>query len=139
MGAVYAALSDVILFSANLTAHEQEQAESLIDTACAKLRLTAKRYGKDLDAMIEADEDLETAVKSVIVTSVKRALQTYSDGDLTAAQTSQSGMGYAVSMTYLNAGQSLYFLRSELKDLGIVRQRYGAMEVYELETNAQGN
>lgn len=139
MGAVYAALSDVILFSANLTAHEQEQAESLIGTACAKLRLTAKRYGKDLDAMIEADEDLETAVKSVIVTSVKRALQTYSDGDLTAAQTSQSGMGYAVSMTYLNAGQSLYFLRSELKDLGIVRQRYGAMEVYELETNAQGN
>lgn len=139
MGAVYAALSDVILFSANLTAHEQEQAESLIDTACAKLRLTAKRYGKDLDAMIEADEDLEAAVKSVIVTSVKRALQTYSDGDLTAAQTSQSGMGYAVSMTYLNAGQSLYFLRSELKDLGIVRQRYGAMEVYELETNAQGN
>jgi len=139
MGAVYAALSDVILFSANLTAHEQEQAESLINTACAKLRLTAKRYGKDLDAMIEADEDLETAVKSVIVTSVKRALQTYSDGDLTAAQTSQSGMGYAVSMTYLNAGQSLYFLRSELKDLGIVRQRYGAMEVYELETNAQGN
>lgn len=139
MGAVYAALSDVILFSQNLTSHEQEQAESLIDTACAKLRLTAKRYGKDLDAMIEADEDLETAVKSVIVTSVKRALQTYSDGDLTAAQTSQSGMGYAVSMTYLNAGQSLYFLRSELKDLGIVRQRYGAMEVYELETNAQGN
>ncbi|MBQ1659036.1 MAG: hypothetical protein II059_04245 [Clostridia bacterium] len=139
MGAVYAALSDVILFSANLTAHEQEQAESLIDTACAKLRLTAKRYGKDLDAMIEADEDLETAVKSVIVTSVKRALQTYSDGDLTAAQTSQSGMGYAVSMTYLNAGQSLYFLRSELKDLGIVRQRYGAMEVYKFETNAQGN
>lgn len=139
MGAVYAALSDVILFSANLTAHEQEQAESLIGTACAKLRLTAKRYGKDLDAMIEADEDLETAVKSVIVTSVKRALQTYSGGDLTAAQTSQSGMGYAVSMTYLNAGQSLYFLRSELKDLGIVRQRYGAMEVYELETNAQGN
>lgn len=139
MGAVYAALSDVILFSQNLTSHEQEQAESLIDTACAKLRLTAKRYGKDLDAMIEADEDLETAVKSVIVTSVKRALQTYSDGDLTAAQTSQSGMGYAVSMTYLNAGQSLYFLRSELKDLGIVRQRYGAMEVYEFETNAQGN
>ena len=139
MGAVYAALSDVILFSQNLTSHEQEQAESLIDTACAKLRLTAKRYGKDLDAMIEADEDLETAVKSVIVTSVKRALQTYSDGDLTAAQTSQSGMGYAVSMTYLNAGQSLYFLRSELKDLGIVRQRYGAMEVYKFETNAQGN
>ena len=28
MGAVYAALSDVILFSANLTAHEQEQAET---------------------------------------------------------------------------------------------------------------
>lgn len=139
MGAVYAALSDVILFSQNLTSHEQEQAESLIDTACAKLRLTAKRYGKNLDAMIEADEDFETAVKSVIVTSVKRALQTYSDGDLTAAQTSQSGMGYAVSMTYLNAGQSLYFLRSELKDLGIVRQRYGAMEVYEFETNAQGN
>lgn len=139
MGAVYAALSDVILFSQNLTAHEQEQAESLIDTACAKLRLTAKRYGKDLDAMIAADPDFETAVKSVIVTAVKRALQTYTEGDLTTSQASQSGLGYAVSMTYLNAGQSLYFLRSELKDLGIIRQRYGAMEVYCLETNTQGD
>jgi hypothetical protein len=36
-------------------------------------------------------------------------------------------------MTYLNAGQALYYLRNELKDLGIIRQRYGALDLYGVE------
>jgi hypothetical protein len=42
-------------------------------------------------------------------------------------------------MTYFNAGQSLYFLKSELKDLGLMRQSYGALEVYDNDSDASGN
>lgn len=129
MGVVYAQLADLML-SHTLTAQEQEQAENLLAAASAKLRLSAKRYGKDLDVMIADDEDMLPVVKETVVTCVRRALESYSSGTQTASQTSQSALGYSVSMTYLNAGQSLYFLRNELRDLGILRQRYGALEVY---------
>ena len=133
MGAVYATVSDVSVFTRILTAKEQEQASSLLETACAKLRLQARRYGRDLDEMIEADEDLLPVVRDTVINCVKRALESYANSDQAATQTSQSALGYSVSMTYLNAGQSLYYLRSELKDLGILRQRYGGMEVYGIE------
>lgn len=129
MGAAYAQHADLMISHA-LTAQEQVQAESLLAAASAKLRLIAKRYGKDLDEMIADDEDLLPVVKETVVTCVRRALESYSSSTQAASQTSQSALGYSVSMTYLNAGQSLYFLRNELRDLGILRQRYGGMEVY---------
>lgn len=134
MSKAYASANDLAQFGKTLTAQEYEQAESLLITASAKLRVLAKKYGKNIDTMIEADEDYLFVVKEVVINAVKRALDTYADGSSAATQTSQSAMGYSVSMTYLNAGQSLYFLRNELKDLGILRQRYGAVEVYSDET-----
>lgn len=134
MGAVYAQLADLML-SHNLTTQEQEQAESLLETASAKLRLIAKRYGKNLDSMIEADDDLSSVVKETVATCVRRAIESYRSDVSTASQMNQSALGYSISMTYLNAGQSLYYLRNELKDLGILRQRYGGMEVYNAESD----
>ena len=138
MGAVYAQLSDLELYK-QLTAEEQTQALTLLAAASAKLRLTAKRYGKDLDAMIDADEDMLPVVKEMVVTCVRRAMEAYAGSAQAATQTSQSALGYSVSMTYLNAGQSLYYLRNELKDLGILRQQYGAMEVYDIGESDTGN
>lgn len=135
MSRTYATVNDLIRLGKTLTAQEYEQAESLLSTASAKLRVLAKKYGKNIDEMIEKDEDYLLVVKEIVVNAVKRALDAYSDGSAAATQTSQSAMGYSVSMTYLNAGQSLYFLRNELKDLGVLRQRYGAMEVYSDETD----
>lgn len=131
MGAVYAAVADIQLFRP-LTAQEQEQAESLLDSASAKLRLTAKKYGCDLDGMISADPDYGTAVKSVVVQAVIRALNSVSDNSPPAVQSSQAALGYSVSMTWLASGQALYFLKNELKDLGLLRQRFGALEVYDV-------
>ena len=131
MGAVYAAVADIQLFRP-LTAQEQEQAESLLDSASAKLRLTATKYGCDLDGMISADPDYGTAVKSVVVQAVIRALNSVSDNSPPAVQSSQAAMGYSVSMTWLASGQALYYLKNELKDLGLLRQRFGALEVYDL-------
>lgn len=134
MGSTYASVNDLIQFGKTLTAQEYEQADSLLNTASAKLRIIAKKYGKNIDAMIAEDEDYSLVAKDIVVNAVKRALESYSDDMPAATQTSQTAMGYSVSMTYLNAGQSLYFLRNELKDLGILRQRYGAVEVYSDET-----
>lgn len=131
MGAVYAAVADIQLFRP-LTAQEQEQAAVLLDSASAKLRLTAKKYGHDLDGMIAADPDYGTAVKSVVVQAVIRALNSVSDNSPPAVQSSQAALGYSVSMTWLASGQALYFLKNELKDLGLLRQRFGALEVYDL-------
>ena len=137
MSVVYASVEDLRLFNSALTAQEREQAESLLDAASAKLRLTAKRYSKDIDQLVH-DEDYALVVRETVANCVRRAIESYKK-DTTASQTSQTALGYSVSMTYLNAGQSLYYLRNELKDLGILRQRYGGMEVYTDETADQGD
>lgn len=133
----YATVNDVIKAGKNLTSEQYETAEILIETASSKLRLIAYKHGKNIDSMIDDEEigkDYENVVKSVVVQAVCRALNSISDSP-PVTQESQSALGYSASMTYLNAGQSLYFLRNELKELGLLRQRFGALEVY----NVKGN
>lgn len=131
MGADYAAVSDITALGVTLTPQQEDAAEVLITQSSAKLRLTAKKYGKDIDTLIAADDDFGIAVKNVVVQSVIRALNSITDDSPAAVQTTQSALGYSAAMTYLNAGQSLYFLRNELKDLGLMQQTYGALEVYD--------
>lgn len=132
MGRVYASVGDITSLGRTLTLAQEQAAQNLLETASAKLRITAAKYGKDIDGMITdaaTGEDFALAVKSVIVQAVCRALNSM-DTSPAITQGSQSALGYSASVTYLNAGQSLYFLRNELKDLGILRQTYGALEVY---------
>ncbi len=135
MGTVYAQVSDILALGVPLTPQQQESAEVLLSQASAKLRLVAKKYGKDVDAMIQADADCGEVAKSIVVQAVSRALNSIADNAPAVQQASQSGLGYSASVTFVNAGQSLYFLRSELKDLGLMRQTYGAMEVYGSESD----
>lgn len=130
MGANYAAISDMTELGISLDPEQQTAAEVLITQASAKLRLIAKKYDKNVDALIAEDEDYGEAVKSIVIQAVTRALNSITNTDPAATQGSQAALGYSVSYTYLNAGQSLYFLRNELKDLGFMQQTYGAMEVY---------
>lgn len=134
MAAEYATVEDVIKLGRKLTAEEQEKAAALLPVACAKLSTACKKYGKDLDIMIADEPDVELVAKDIIVRAVLRAVDTITDVDSSpaASQATKSAMGYSLSMTYLNAGQQLYFLRNELKELGVMRQRYGAMEVYDV-------
>lgn len=133
----YANVSDITALGIALAAQQQETAQILLDTASAKLRLAAKRHGIDLDTLIEADSDYGESVKSIVIQSVVRALGSISDCVPAVSQQSQSGLGYSASVTYINAGQSLYFLRNELKELGLLRQTFGALEVYSCETDAE--
>lgn len=141
MGNVYASVSDITALGRSLTAEQETAAEVLLEQASAKLRLTARKYGKDIDAMIadpDSGEDFALAVKSVVVQAVCRALDSVT-GSAAVSQETQSALGYSATVSYFNAGQQLYFLRNELKDLGLLRQTWGFTEVYHLGTADSGN
>lgn len=132
MAANYATVSDIIALGKNLTAEEQTSAEILIQTASSKIRMIARKYGIDIDKNISdttTGDDLSVAVKNAVVQSVIRAIDSLSATSSAVSQNSETNGAYNISMTYLNAGQSLYFLNNELKDLGIIRQRYGAIDL----------
>ncbi len=131
MGAVYATVSDIQAIGKSLTAQQMESAEVLLTQASAKLRTIAKKYSKSIDSMIEEDEDFGLTVKAVVIQAVCRALDAVSQSS-TVSQGTETIGAYSLTTTYLNGGQSLYFLKNELKDLGLIRQRYGAIEIYDV-------
>lgn len=131
MGAVYATVADVQTLGRPLTAEEEEKVPQLLEIASALLRKEAKTRRYDLDQMIADDLDIGQIAKILTVNAVVRSLNAAGDSSPAAVQGSQSALGYSVSYTYLNAGQDVYFLKNELKELGIMRQRYGVLEVYD--------
>ena len=124
----YATIQDILVLK-SLTAQQQEAAEILLEQASAALRLMAKHRGKDLDSMISEDEDYAAVVKNVVCQAVCRALDSLTSSGNVVQGTESIG-AYSLTATYLNAGQSLYFLKSELKLLGLKRQTYGALNLY---------
>ena len=131
MGAVYATVSDIQAIGRTLTAQQMESAEVLLQQASAKLRTIAKKYSRDIDSMIAEDEDFGLTVKAVVIQAVCRAMDAVSQSS-TVSQGTESIGAYSLTATYLNAGQSLYFLKNELKDLGLMRQTFGAIELYDI-------
>lgn len=125
----YITIDELIAMWRVMTPEEIARAEQLIPLVCASLRMEAKKVNKDLDAMVEADEDLKLVAKSVTGDVVARALL-QSTNQEPLSQFSQTAGSYTVSGTYLNAGGGLFIKKSELARLGIKRQRFGGMDVY---------
>lgn len=125
----YLTTEELISLWRPMTPEEIERAETLIPIICATLRTEAKKVEKDLDAMIEADEDLLLVAKSVVCDILTRMLLT-STSQEPLSQFSQTAGSYTVSGTYLNAGGGLFIKKTELARLGIKRQRFGGMNVY---------
>lgn len=124
----YATVDDVITLYRALTEDEASKAEALIPIVCARLRQYAKNVGRDLDAMVTADEDLAAVAKSVTVDVVARNLQTPTSG-APMSQFSEAAMGYSVSGTYLVPGGGVFIKNSELKALGLTRPRFGTFDM----------
>lgn len=125
----YATVDDVIALKRALTAEEAERAEMLIPIVCDSLRYEAEKVGKNLDEMVETSTMLASVAKSVTVDVVMRELMTKTEGE-PMTQMSESALGYSVSGSYLVPGGGLFIKRSELKRLGLARQRYGVIEFY---------
>lgn len=128
----YATLDDVIALTGNsYTADEQARITELLVVVSDRLRQYAYNVNADLDLLIEKGKVLPTVVKSITVDIVVRAMMTPTTSDTAPmTQFSQSALGYSVSGTYLVAGGGIFIKNSELKALGLLRQKYGVIEFY---------
>lgn len=134
----YATIEDLETMWRTMTTEEKARAGRLLQTVSASLRMEAKKVGKDLDRMIEADEDLAEIAKSVAVDVVARMLMTSTDSE-PMSQVTESALGYSVSGTYLVPGGGLFIKKSELSRLGLRRQRYGVMDPYGYDQGNSGD
>lgn len=125
----YATIDDVRQLWREMTTEETNKAGNLLEVVSASLRSEAKKVGKDLDAMLEADEDLQIVAKSVTVDVVARTLMTSTNSE-PMTQVTESALGYSVTGTYLTPGGGLFIKKSELARLGLRRQKYGVMDLY---------
>lgn len=125
----YATIDDVRQLWREMTTEEMNKAGYLLKVVSASLRSEAKKVGKDLDAMLEADEDLQIVAKSVTVDVVARTLMTSTNSE-PMMQVTESALGYSMTGTYLTPGGGLFIKKSELARLGLRRQKYGVMDLY---------
>lgn len=133
----YATVDDVRQLWRDMTTEETNKAGYLLQVVSAGLREEAKKVGKDLDKMIEADEDLGIVAKSVTVDVVARTLMTSTNQE-PMTQMTESALGYSVSGTFLTPGGGLFIKKSELARLGLKRQRFGVMELYDYDQRDNG-
>lgn len=125
----YITTDEIISLWRSMTPEEIDRAEKLIPIVCATLRTEAKKVNMDLDAMVEADEDLLLVAKSVVCDVVARML-VQNPNQEAMSQFSQTAGTYTVSGTFLSPGGGMFIKRTELAKLGIKRQRFGGMNVY---------
>lgn len=124
----YATINDIITLWRKLSPEEKERAEKLLPIVSSSLRTEAKKVGKNLDKMVETDEDLAEVAKSVTVDVVARTLMTSTNNE-PVTQMSESALGYSVSASYLIPGGGLFIKKSELARLGLRRQRFGGIDL----------
>jgi hypothetical protein len=127
----YATVDDVAVLWRTLTAKEAYRAEALLPGVCDALRKEASKRGKDLDVMITTGEISLELVKNVTVGIISRTLSQSTENSNLLSQESQSAMGYTWSGTYaLPGGGVLNILNNDLKRLGLLRQKYGVIDLY---------
>lgn len=126
----FATIEDINNIWRELTVDEEGRAEKLLTIISDSLRVEAEKVGKDLDEMIRKSEAMKNVTKSVTVDVLARTLMTSTDSE-PMTQMSQSAMGYSVSGTFLVPGGGLFIKKSELARLGLKRQKYGVIDLYE--------
>lgn len=132
----FATLAEVeALTGKTYTANEQARIEVLMPMVSDALRFEAEKVGKNLDAMVSASDTYASVVKLVTVDIVVRVLRQSQDGDPMTQET-QSALGYSWSGTYAVPGGGIAgcIMRNDLKRLGLRRQQYGVMEIWEPES-----
>ena len=126
----FATTDDLEKLWRELKPDEIERANELLTVVSNSLRYEAEKVGKDLDQMIKDDEALKSVATSVTVDVTARTLMTSTDSE-PMTQRSESALGYAVSGTYLVPRGGLFIKKSELARLGLRRQRYGVIDLYD--------
>lgn len=125
----FATVEDLETLWRSLKFDERKRAEALLTIVSDSLREEAKKVSKDLDKMVAERPSYSSVVKSVTVDVVARTLMTSTDQE-PMTQMAESAMGYSFSGSYLVPGGGLFIKDSELKRLGLKKQRYGVIEFY---------
>nr|DAW80553.1 MAG TPA: hypothetical protein [Caudoviricetes sp.] len=125
----FATVEDVQTLWRTLKFDEKERAEALLEVVSHSLRVEARKIGKDLDILVSEDSSYASVVKSVTVDVVARTLMTSTDQE-PMTQMAESALGYSFSGSYLVPGGGLFIKDSELKRLGLKKQRYGVIDIY---------
>ena len=135
----FATIADVKLLSGvTYTDDDEVRIDSLLPLVSDALRVEANKVGKDLDLMIAASPQYASVVKIVTVDVVVRVMRQSLSGD-PMSQESQSALGYTWSGTYAIPGGGIAsaIMRNDLKRLGLRKQRYGAMEIWDDSAESQ--
>lgn len=128
-GITFATTSDLETLWRHLKFDETDRAEALLEVVSNSLRHEAQKVGKDLDVLISDNPVFASVVKSVTVDVVARTLMTSTDQE-PMTQFNESALGYSVSGSFLVPGGGLFIKDSELKRLGLKKQRFGARDIY---------
>nr|DAM95055.1 MAG TPA: hypothetical protein [Caudoviricetes sp.] len=80
--------------------------------------------------MVAENVSYANVAKSVTVDVVARTLMTATDQE-PMTQVTESALGYSYSGSFLVPGGGLFIKDSELKRLGLKRQKYGVMNLYD--------
>lgn len=133
MATNFATISDVAALSGKaFTQAELDRITELLPLVCDALRLEAQKVGKNLDDMIGDNDEYGSVAKLVTVDIIIRVLRQSQDGD-PMSQESQTALGYTWSGTYAIPGGGIAgaIMRNDLKRLGLKRQRYGVMDLWD--------
>lgn len=125
----FATVEELEVLWRKLKFDERKRAEALLEVVSNNLRVEARKIGKDLDILVSEDSSYASVVKSVTVDVVARTLMTSTDQE-PMTQFAESALGYSVSGSYLVPGGGLFIKDSELKRLGLKKQRYGVIDIY---------
>lgn len=125
----FATIEDMEKLWRNLKPAERERAEGLLEIVSDSLRDEADKVGKNLDGLAADSDAYASVLKSVTVDVVARTLMTSTDQE-PMTQMTESALGYSYSGSFLVPGGGLFIKDTELKRLGLKRQRYGVIDPY---------
>lgn len=125
----FATIEDLEKLWRVLKSTERERAEGLLEIVSDSLRVEADKVGKNLDELAADSDAYASVLKSVTVDVVARTLMTSTDQE-PMTQMTESALGYSYSGSFLVPGGGLFIKDTELKRLGLKRQRYGVIDPY---------
>ena len=135
----FATLEDVTTLTGKAYGEaERERITALLPLVSDALRFEAQKVGKDLDAMADGSAIYTNVVKLVTVDIVARVLRQSQNGE-PLTQESQSALGYTWSGTYAIPGGGIAgaIMKNDLKRLGLRRQQYGVMYLWDGSQDAE--
>lgn len=124
-------VDDLIERWRTLTNDESAKAEVYISDVENALHVYAHDRGYNLDEMLTDPAERADLYTAVVCDIVKREMTSSTDESPALSQSSLAVNGYSVSGTYLVPGGGLFIKNSELKLLGLMKQKSRKVELYD--------